>query len=78
MAQIDITPQMVRQDGVSRIARSAGQSGGAGAVIVVGLWVAHQAGWRGDMPAEVVASLTVLLSTVAAWVSNRGRLRGES
>jgi hypothetical protein len=72
------TPEVMRQDGQNRIARTGVQSGVAGALIVVGLWVAHQAGWRGDMPPEVVAASGFLLTTLGAWFTNRSRLRGEA
>lgn len=72
------TPEQIRQDGQNRIARTGVQSGVAGALIVVGLWVAHQVGWHGEMPAEVVASSGFLLTTLGSWWTNRAKLRGES
>lgn len=72
------TAEQIKQDGQNRVARTGVQSGVAGAAIVVGLWIAHQAGWRGDMPAEVVAASTFLLTTAGSWASNRSRLNGKA
>jgi len=78
MAALEITPEMVRQDGQNRVARTGVQSGAAGAIVIVGLWIAHQAGWNGDMPAEVVASTTFLLTTAGSWLTNRARINGQA
>ncbi len=74
---IQVTPDLIRQDGQNRVASTAGQAGTAGFVVVVGLWVAHQAGWNGDMPAEVVVAVTGLLTSLASVFKNRARLSGQ-
>lgn len=71
------TPEQVKQDGQSRVAKTAGQAGVSGAVVALLLWVAHQAGWHGDMPPETVAAATTVLAAAAAWFTNRSKLRGE-
>lgn len=72
------TPAQIRDDGQNRIARTGVQSGVAGAVIVVGLWTAHQLGWHGDMPPEVVVSTGFLLTTAGSWLTNRSKLHGKA
>ncbi len=69
------TPEATREDGQNRVIRTAGQSGAAGAGITVGLWAAHQLGWHGEMPAEVVLSFGVILTAAAAALTNLRRLR---
>jgi len=71
------TPEQVKADGQSRVAKTAGQAGVSGAVVALLLWVARQAGWHGDMPPETVAAATTVLTAGAAWFTNRGKLRGE-
>lgn len=71
------TPEQVKADGQSRVAKTAGQVGVSSAVVAVGLWLAHQAGWHGDMPPEVVGAVTTLLTAGAAFFTNRSKLRGE-
>lgn len=74
---IQITPDLIKADGQNRVASTAGQAGTAGFVVVVGLWVAHQVGWNGDMPAEVVVAVTGLLTSAASLLKNRRRLGGQ-
>jgi hypothetical protein len=74
---LEMTPEVIKADGQNRVAKTAGQSGTAGALILVGLWVAHQAGWQGDMPADVIVAWTILLTSAASAVTNLGRLRGR-
>lgn len=72
------TPEQIKADGQNRVAKTAGQAGGATAVVIVGQWLAQQLGWHGELPTEVFGALVTLLTIVAAWVTNLGRLRGES
>lgn len=71
------TPEQIAEDGKNRVAKTAGQAGVSGAFVVVCLWVAHQLGWHGDMPADVVAASTILLTAGAAMVTNLSRLRAK-
>lgn len=75
---LQVTPEVVKADGQNRIAKTAGQVGSGGSVVVVVEWVAHLLGWHGTIPTEVVVAMTALLATVAAWWTNRARLRGET
>lgn len=70
-----ITPELVREDAKSRVAKTGGQVGGATAVVTVGTWVAHQFGWQGEMPIEVSGALVTLLTIVASYLTNLSRLR---
>lgn len=72
------TPEMVKADAQTRIAKTAGQAGGATALVVVGQWVAQQIGWSGELPVEVFGALVTLFTIAGAWVTNLGRLRGEA
>lgn len=66
---------MVREDGQNRIKGTTAQTGAAAAIVTVGSWLAHQAGWHGDLPIDVAGAMVVLLSAGAAWFSNRSRLK---
>lgn len=74
---LEITPEVVREDGVNRIARSSGQFSAAGATVVVGVWLASALGWDGEVPPDVRTALEVLLAIGVAWWTNRHRLRGD-
>lgn len=74
---VELTPEVIKQDGQNRVAKTAGQVGGASSVVVVGLWVAHQIGWHGDMPPEVVAATIALLTGAAGYLTNLSKLRGR-
>lgn len=74
---LEITSEVVKEDGKNRVAKTTGQAGVAGAAIVVGLWFAHQAGWHGDMPPDVVISMQILLTSGAAFLTNLSKLRGH-
>lgn len=71
------TPEVIREDGQNRIARTTAQGGAGAAVVIVGEWLAHEIGWDGELPTAVASAIVVLLGTIAAWWTNRGRLRGE-
>lgn len=77
MATFEVTPAIVKEDGQNRIAKTTGQAGVAGAVVIVASWLAQQVGWDGELPLEVSTSITFLLTSAAAWLTNRRRLRGE-
>lgn len=74
---LEVTPEVVKADGQNRVAKTGGQVGGASSLLVVALWVAHQAGWHGDMPPEVVAAVIALLTGLAAVLTNLSKLRGH-
>lgn len=69
------TPAQVREDGQNRVARTTGQVSIAGALVLVGQWVAQQAGWDGEIPLDVATALTVVLSAAGSWLTNKSRLR---
>lgn len=71
------TPQQVKEDAQNKVVRTYGQSGIASAVVIVGLWVAHQFGWNGEMPTEVSAGFITLLTGAAAALTNLRKLRGK-
>ncbi len=75
MAQVDITPEIIKQDGQRRIVNTTAQGGVAGAIVVVGEWVATEAGWDGSLPTAVAAALVVLITAAGSVLSNRSRLR---
>lgn len=60
-----------------RIARTGGQAGAAGFVVVLAAWVLRLLGVDLDpgagveMPTEVTVALSGLLTTLAAWAMNR-------
>lgn len=70
------TEAQIKEDGQNRVAKTAGQAGAAGALVIVGNWAAHQAGWNGELPIEVGAAMQLLLTTIAGWLTNLRRLRG--
>lgn len=72
------TPEVIREDGQARIAKTAGQAGGATALVIVGQWFAQELGWNGELPTEVFGAIVTLLTIIAAWLTNRSRLRGEA
>lgn len=74
----NFTPEVIKADGQARVAKTAGQAGGATALVIVGEWVAHQVGWTGELPTEVFGAFVTILTIAAAWFSNLGRLRGEA
>lgn len=73
----------VKQDGQNRVARTAGQTGVAGSVVVVFAWIMRLCGVDlnpdagVEMPVEIVAALTMILTTSASALHNLSKLRGK-
>lgn len=78
MTQANITPDLIKEDGQNRIARTGQQVGLAGSVVVVGEWVAQQAGWGGTLPTYVSAAMVAILTGIGSWWMNRKRLKGKA
>lgn len=74
---VELTPAAIKADGENRVARTAGQSGVATAVVTVGEWVAQQIGWDGSLPTTVAGAFIIILTAAAAMWTNRAKLRGE-
>jgi hypothetical protein len=74
---LELTPEVVKQDGQGRVAKTAGQTGSAMAVVTVSEWLAHQAGWHGHLPPNVALAMAVMLTTLAAVATNWSRLKGR-
>lgn len=76
---LKITSDVLRADGQNRVSSTAAQGGAAGAVVVVGEWIAQEAfGWDGSLPTAVSAAMIVLLASAASTWKNRAKLRGHS
>lgn len=79
-----LSPQANKAAGRLAIARTATQSTVPGAIILIGSWLCAllhidlDPGAGTDLPATVSAAFAIVGTTVAAWVMNRGRLRGEA
>lgn len=71
------TPEQIRDDGVARVAKTGAQVSLSVAIIGFAQWVAHQAGWHGEMPLDVQGYATVILTTIAGALSNLRRLRAK-
>ena len=73
------TPEVIKADGQARVAKTAGQTGGATAVTIVGQYIAMKAGALDEqLPTEVFGAIVTILTIAAAWFTNLGRLRGEA
>lgn len=73
---LTITPELVKEDGQSRVAKTAGQVGVASSIVTVAEWFAHQAGWHGELPIVVATALVTLLTAAGSYLTNLRRLRG--
>lgn len=74
---LEVTPEVVKADGTNRVAKTGSQAGAAGSLVIVGLWLAHQIGWHGEMPEAVVVALTGLLTTAGSVLMNLSKLKGR-
>lgn len=70
------TSEQIADDARNRVARTAGQVSIPAALVVIGEWVAQQAGWSSQLPADVAAAVVAVLTGVAAYVTNRSRIHG--
>lgn len=81
MTEPVFSDSQIKEDASNRQRGTGQQAGVAGFIVVVGLWVAHQVGWKGDMPAEVATATTGLLTWAGSvWANRRrvARLTGNS
>lgn len=72
------TPEQIRQDGQNRIARTAGQTGVAGAFVFLASAFFRWRGWlHGELDSTATGAWVIVLSAFAAAGTNIGRLRGR-
>lgn len=72
------TPQQITEDGQNRIARTVGQVTMPNAVIGVVDYLLQTYLHRQALPPVVVLDLSVIGTGLAAWLTNRKKLRGEA
>lgn len=70
------TPAQIKEDGGNRVARTSAQVF-ASQIVTVGDWIAHQAGWHGQLPTPVAVSIAGILVVAASVIMNLGRIRGR-
>lgn len=73
----EFTAEQVRDDGGNRVAKTGLQVSGGSALVIVGEWLAQQAGWHSALPPRVNDAMVVLVSIGVAAATNWRRLRAK-
>jgi hypothetical protein len=72
---LEVTPEVVKEDGVNRVVRTGAQVTVAASILTVGEWIVQQAGWDGNIPTRVRDAMVVVLALVVAYVMNRAKVK---
>lgn len=76
--KLTITADVLKADGQQRVSSTVAQGGIGGSLVIVGEWLAQQAGWDGTLPTAVSAAIIVLLAGAASAFKNRAKLAGRA
>lgn len=79
MADPVFTEQQIKDDGKNRVGKTAGQAGGATALVVVAQAGLQAKGWlHGELEPVVFGAYVTLATIGAASLMNLGKLRGKN